>query len=279
MNLEEKFQELKKRREGAHMPHVYYGDPNEEFSLNLIKTLAENGADIIEFGIPFSDPTADGPTFQAVCERALRNGITPTKCIEGIRKVRERGLENPIVVTTYYNIPYVTGVGTFLTRIRKAGAQAIIIPNVPVEEAEVLLAEGKKSGVRIIFQIAPTTTEKRLKNIIDVASGFLYIISVEGVTGVRKSLADSTLRLVQRVRRHTDMPLLAGFGISSRQQASAVVAAGADGAIAGSAYAKIYEKNLEKPVETLPEITRLVEQIKQGCTEGYRLRQEKSSNI
>jgi tryptophan synthase alpha chain len=275
MNLEEKFQELKKRREGAHMPHVYYGDPNEEFSLNLIKTLAENGADIIEFGIPFSDPTADGPTFQTVCERALRNGITPTKCIEGIRKVRERGLENPIVVTTYYNIPYVTGIGTFLTRIRKAGAQAIIVPNVPVEEAEVLLAEGKKSGVCVIFQIAPTTTEKRLKNIIEVASGFLYIISVEGVTGVRKSLADSTLKLVQRVRRHTDMSLLAGFGISSKQQASAVVAAGTDGAIAGSAYAKIYEKNLEKPMETLPEIARLVEQIKQGCTEGYRLRHEK----
>lgn len=279
MNLEEKFQELKKRREGAHMPHVYYGDPNEEFSLNLIETLAENGADIIEFGIPFSDPTADGPTFQAVCERALRNGITPTKCIEGIKKVRERGLENPIVVTTYYNIPYVAGVGTFLTRIRKAGAQAIIVPNVPVEEAEVLLAEGKKRGVYVIFQIAPTTTEERLKNIIDVASGFLYIISVEGVTGVRKSLADSTLKLVQRVRRHTDIPLLAGFGISSRQHASAVVAAGADGAIAGSAYAKIYEKNLEKPVETLPEIARLVEQIKQGCTEGYRSQQEKSSNI
>jgi tryptophan synthase alpha chain len=274
MNLEEKFQELKDRREGAHMPHVYYGDPNEEFSQNLIETLAENGADIIEFGIPFSDPTSDGPTFQAVCERALRNGITPTKCIQGIRKLRERGLENPIVVTTYYNIPYVTGVGTFLKKIKKAGAQAIIVPNVPVEEANVLLAEGKKTGVHVIFQIAPTTTEDRLKNITDAASGFLYIISVEGVTGVRESLADSTLKLVQRVRRHTDMPLLAGFGISSRQQASAVVAAGADGAIVGSAYAKVYEKSIEKPEETLPEIARLVSQIKQGCIEGYRQREK-----
>jgi tryptophan synthase alpha chain len=272
MNLEEKFQELKNRREGAHMPHVYYGDPNEEFSLKLIETLAENGADIIELGIPFSDPTADGPTFQAVCERALRNGITPNNCIQGIRKVRERGLENPIVVTTYYNIPYVTGVGTFLKKIKEAGAQAIIVPNVPVEEADILLAEGKRTGVHVIFQVAPTTTEDRLKNIADVASGFLYVISVEGVTGVRESLADSTLKLVQRVRRHTDMPLLAGFGISSKHQASAVVAAGADGAIAGSAYAKVYEKNLEKPEKTLPEIARLVEQIKQGCIEGYRQR-------
>ncbi len=272
MNLEEKFQELKQKREGAHMAHVYYGDPNEEFSLNLIETLAENGADIIEFGIPFSDPTADGPTFQAVCERALRNGITPKKCIRGIGEARKMGLENPIVVTTYYNIPYITGVGTFLKKIREAGAQAIIIPNVPIEEADFLLTEGKKRGVHVIFQIAPTTTEDRLKNIAHFASGFLYIISVEGVTGVRVSLANSTLKLVQRVRRHTDMPLLAGFGISSRHQASAVVAAGADGAIAGSAYAKVYEKNLKNPEETLPEIARLVEQIKQGCIEGYKQR-------
>jgi len=272
MNLEEKFQELKSKGEGAHMPHVYYGDPDEEFSLRLIETLVENGADILEFGIPFSDPTADGPTFQAVCERALENGVTPTKCIQGIKKLRERGVENPIVVTTYYNIPYVTGVGNFLNRIREAGAQAIIVPNVPVEEADVLLAEGKKSGVHIIFQIAPTTTEDRLKKIADIASGFLYVINVEGVTGVRESLADSTLKLVKRVRRHTDMPLLAGFGISNRQQASNVVAAGADGAIAGSCYAKIYEKNLEEPEETLPEIAHLVGQIKQGCIEGYRRR-------
>ncbi len=276
MNLEEKFHELKMKKEGAHMPHVYYGDPNEEFSLKLIETLVENSADIIEFGIPFSDPTADGPTFQAVCERALENGVTPTKCIQGIRKLREIGIENPIVVTTYYNIPYVMGIGPFLNKIKEAGAQAIIVPNVPVEEADDLLAEGKKSGVCIIFQIAPTTTEDRLKKIADMASGFLYIINVEGVTGARESLADSTLKLVQRVRRHTDMPLLAGFGISNRQQASAVVATGADGAIAGSTYAKVYEKNLEKPEETLPEIARLAKQIKQGCIEGYRRRQGNS---
>jgi tryptophan synthase alpha chain len=111
-----------------------------------------------------------------------------------------------------------------------------------------------------------------LKKIADIASGFLYVIGVEGVTGVRESLGDSTLKLVERVRRHTDMPLLAGFGISTRKQAAAVVAAGADGAIAGSAYARVYEKNLEKPEATLPEIAGLVGQIKQGCIEGYRQR-------
>ena len=274
MKLEDKFRELKAKGEGAHMPHVYYGDPHEEFSLKLIQTIVENGADIIEFGIPFSDPTADGPTFQAVCERALEKGITPNRCIEGIKKLRASGIENPIVVTTYYNIPYVMGVGDFLNKIKEAGAQAIIVPNVPVEEADELIAEGKKTEIHPIFLVAPTTTEERLKKIADIASGFLYVVGVEGVTGVRESLGESTLKLVTRVRKHTDMPLLAGFGISNRQQASAVVSAGADGAIAGSAYAKIYEKNLKNPEEILPQIASLVYEIKQGCNEGYNLRKQ-----
>lgn len=272
MDLEEKFRELKERREGAHMPHVYYGDPNEEFSLKLVKNLAENGADLIEFGIPFSDPTADGPTFQAACERALKKSMTPAKCIQGIKKLRRSGLEIPLIVTTYYNIPYVTGIGTFLSEIKKAGAQAIIVPDLPVEEAGALLDEGKKWGVHVIFQVAPTTTEDRLKKIADIASGFLYVMGVEGVTGARESLTDSALKVVSRVRRHTDVPVLAGFGISKKEHATAVVSAGADGAVAGSAYAEIYAKNLKKPEETLPEITRLAKQIKRGCIEGYRQR-------
>lgn len=272
MKLENKFKEIQNKQEGAHMPHVYYGDPHEEFSLKLIETLIKNGADILEFGIPFSDPTADGPTFQAVCERALDNGMTPNRCILGIKKLRAMGIENPIVVTTYYNIPYFFGVGNFLKRIKEAGAQAIIVPNVPVEEADILLAEGKKSDIHPIFQIAPTTTEDRLKKITDIASGFLYVISVQGVTGVRETLGESTLKLVKRIRKNTDMPLLAGFGISTKKQASAVVAAGADGAIAGSVYARIYEKQLKNPENKLVEIANLVREIKKGCIEGYKLR-------
>jgi tryptophan synthase alpha chain len=258
------------------MAHVYYGDPNEEFSLKLLETLAKNGSDILEFGVPFSDPTADGPTFQSVCERALANGMTPNRCLKGIKKLRKKGIANPIVVTTYYNIPFVMGVGAFLNGIKQAGAQAVIVPNVPIEEAEVLLIEGKRRDIYPIFQIAPTTTEDRLKKITDVASGFLYIIGVEGVTGVRNNLGDSAVKLVKRVRKHTDMPLLAGFGISTRRQASNVIAAGADGVIAGSVYARIYEKNLENPEETLPRIAKLVTQIKQGCIDGYK--QTKKTN-
>ena len=270
MDLEDKLRELRDKREGAHMPHVYYGDPNGAFSQTLIKTMVESGADIIEFGIPFSDPTADGPTFQAVCERALRNRMTPAKCFEGLRALRRSGLDIPFVVTTYYNIAYVTGIGNFLTEVQKAGAQAVIVPDLPIEEATPLIDEAKKRGVSVILQVAPTTTHDRLKKIAAVASGFLYVINVEGVTGVRERLADSTLKLVNRVRRYTDLPLLAGFGISTSAQATAVVSAGADGVVVGSAYARIYEDYLDTPEAALPEIARLATEIKHGCVRGRR---------
>jgi tryptophan synthase alpha chain len=272
MDLEEKFQELKRKGEGAFMAHIYYGDPSEEFSIMQVKTLVENGADFIELGIPFSDPTADGPTFQAACERAIKSGITPTRCIKGIKKLRENNIKVPIVVTTYYNIPYVAGVEIFLRGIKEAGAQAVIVPNVPVEEADTLLEAGDKIGVNVVLQATPTTAENRLKKIIEATSGFLYVVNVEGVTGVRKEVMDSTVELVKRIRKCSDIPIMAGFGISKREHAATVISAGADGAIVGSALGKIYEKNLENPEKTLPEIASFAKQIKKGCVEGYRQR-------
>ena len=265
MDLEEMLLELRRRQEGAFMPHVYYGDPDASFSHRMIETLAESGADLIEFGIPFSDPTADGPTFQAACERALRNGTTPSSCIKGMRKLSKGSLDTPFIVTTYYNIPYVAGVDVFIREIKAAGAKGIIVPNLPFEEAGTLLEEGERQGVHVILQVAPTTTEERLRRITKMASGFIYVMNVEGVTGARDSLRDATLRLVGRVKRHTDVPILAGFGISRREQAEAVVSAGADGVIAGSVFAKIYEARLDDPTETLPEIADLVRELKLGC--------------
>ncbi len=266
MDLEGTLLRLRNRGEGAFMPHVYYGDPSPLFSRQLITTLAENGADLVEFGIPFSDPTADGPTFQAACERALGNGITPSKCIQGIRLLREAGLETPIIVTTYYNIPYTMGVVKFLDEIKLAGAQGVIVPNLPFEEAEEMLDEGKKRGIHMILQIAPTTTEDRLKRIADTASGFLYVMNVEGVTGARDAVSGSTLKLIESVRRHTDIPLMAGFGISRGEQAEALMTAGADGVIAGSVFAKIYEKSIGKPEDALKEIAKLAIRIKRDVS-------------
>ena len=272
MDLEERLRELRGREEGALMPHVYYGDPNAAFSRKLIGTISESGADIIELGIPFSDPTADGPTFQAACERALRGGITPPECIAGLKRMRENGLETPVVVTAYYNIPYVMGVGRFLEEIGAAGAQGVIVPNLPFEEADTLLEEAKRHGIHVILQVAPTTTEDRLRRIAEAASGFIYVMNVEGVTGTRQSLQESTPMLIERVRRYTDLPLLVGFGISNREQAASVVAAGADGVVSGSAFAKIYEENIDDPGKSLPKISTLLRDLKAGCIEGYGMR-------
>jgi tryptophan synthase alpha chain len=268
MDLTSKLEEIREMGEAAHMPHVYYGDPSMGFSKKLIETLSENGADIIEFGVPFSDPTADGPIFIAACERALNNGVTPGNCIEAIKELRSKGLRLPIVVTSYYNILYVAGVGRFLEQLKKAGAQAIIVPNLPIEEAETLLDEAEKTGIHPILQVTPTTTGERLKKICDASRGFIYVINVEGVTGVRDSLNKSTIKLIERVRSHTDTPILAGFGISKPIHAKLVIEAGADGAIAGSVYTKIYEKHIKNPEKTLPQIKTLVNQIKQACNEG-----------
>jgi tryptophan synthase alpha chain len=272
MDLEEKLRELRGRGEGALMPHIYYGDPDPAFSRKLIGIFSENGADIIELGIPFSDPTADGPTFQAACERALRGGTTPRDCIAGLKRLREDGLETPVVVTTYYNIPYVMGVGTFLEGIGAAGAQGVIVPNLPFEEAAPLIKEAQRHGIHVILQVAPTTTEGRLRNIAEAASGFIYVMNVEGVTGTRQRLQESTPTLIERVRRHTDLPLLVGFGISNREQAASVVAAEADGVVSGSAFAKIYEENIDDPGKSLLKISTLIRDLKAGCIEGYRMR-------
>jgi len=269
MDLEETLLGLRRRREGALMPHVYYGDPDAHFSHRLIETLAGSGADLIEFGIPFSDPTADGPTFQAACERALRNGTTPSSCITGMKEL-SKDLGVPFIVTTYYNIPYVAGVGAFLREIKAAGAQGIIVPNLPIEEAGPLLEEGERQGIHVILLVAPTTTEERLRKIAEMASGFIYVMNFEGVTGARDSLRDSTLRLVRRVRRHTGIPVLAGFGISRREQAEALVSAGADGVIAGSVFTKIYEARLDDPTEALPDVAEMVRELKLGCVKKQR---------
>ena len=272
MDLEKRLLELREQEEGALMPHVYYGDPDTVFSRKLIGLFSESGADIIEIGIPFSDPTADGSTFQAACERALRGGVTPLECISGLKQLREDGLEIPVVVTTYYNIPYVMGVGRFLEGIEAAGAQGLIVPNLPFEEAGPLIKEARRHGVHVILQVAPTTTEERLRRIAESASGFIYVMNVEGVTGTRKSLQLSTLTLIERVRRHTDLPILAGFGISNREQAASVIAAGADGVVSGSAFAKIYEKSIGDPTGAFPEVLKLVRELKTGCIEGYDMR-------
>jgi len=263
--LERKFKELKDKGEGAQMTHVYYGDPSEEFSLKLIETLAQNGADIIELGIPFSDPIADGPIFQAACERALNAGVTPIKCIEAIKRLRTTGLKTPMIVTTYFNIPYVMGFEKFLSLIKEAGAQGLLIPDLPIEEAKPYLEQTTKMGLHLILQATPTTSKDRLKKIVETATGFIYLVSLEGVTGSKLTNPNTTFKLIKEVKAKTHLPVMVGFGISKREQAKAIIYIGADGVVVGSAYTKIYAKNLQNPFATLHKIAQLSREIKAGC--------------
>lgn len=277
MRFEELFNALRIRREGAHMAHVYYGDPCEKFSIKLIETLADAGADIIEFGIPFSDPIADGVIFQAACERALKVGVTPVKCLEGVRKLRSRGLEVPIILTAYFNIPYNMGLEIFLDKAKEVGVQGILIPDLPVDEAKPLIKMTGKRRLHLILQVAPTTSKKRLKQILSRASGFIYLIGLEGVTGSRIRSQKTTVKLIEKVKVNTTTPIMVGFGISKREHAEVMVAAGASGVAVGSAYAKIYSKSLKDPFQTLPEIAQLAKEIKNGCISGFQKQLEDSS--
>jgi tryptophan synthase alpha chain len=272
MDLDVEIEDLRRRGEGIHMAHVYYGDPNEEFSIKLIETLSSNGADIIEFGIPFSDPIADGAVFKAACERALKTGITPNKCIEGIRRLRDSGMEKPIIVTTYFNIPYVMGLENFLDKVKQVKAQGVLIPDLPLEEAKPFLDVIRRRGLHLILQAAPTTSSKRLRKILAEASGFIYVIGLEGVTGLKIKRWRKTISLIRSVKREKDIPVIVGFGISRREDAESLVSAGADGVAVGSIYARIYSESLNNPLQKLPEIARLSNEIKLGCINGYRNR-------
>lgn len=275
MKISEKFEELRKEGEGAFMAHVYYGDPSEEFSLAQIKALVEGGVDLLEFGIPFSDPTADGPTFQGACRRVLDGGMTPSRCIEGIKKVRGAGVEVPIIVTTYYNVVYRMGDAKFIKRIKEAGAQGIIVPNVPIEEAAPLLNAGKEHGIDVILLATQNTSDERLERIVENARGFIYVVNVRGVTGARKSLKEDTIELIKRIRSQTGLPLMAGFGISRPEHAAAVVEAGADGAIVGSAIGKIYAGKLPDAESALPDIREFAQEMKNACGQGLLRRKDK----
>ncbi|NWF95615.1 MAG: tryptophan synthase subunit alpha [Candidatus Thorarchaeota archaeon] len=252
------------------MAHVYSGDPTAEFSHQLIRTLTSNGVDIIEFGIPFSDPTSDGVTFQRACKRALDNGMTPQKAIEGISRLRADGVRDPIVVTSYYNILHNMGVDVFIRRICEAGANAVLVPDLPIEEADQLLAQGAHHDIRVVLMISPNTPDHRLDRILRHASGLLYLTSVMGVTGVREQLQPAIEEVIRRVAQRSPIPILVGFGISKPEHAARVVCSGAAGVVIGSAICQIYDTAIDAPSTTLNQIGHLVRSIKDGCIQGLQ---------
>lgn len=234
------FSELKGRKT-AFMPFLVAGDPTVKKSLAAIRLVSEH-ADMLELGFPYSDPLADGPTIQAADQRALASGMTTEKVFELIGQVRAF-TDIPITVLAYANLVYQQGIDAFYHNAKKAGIDGVLVPDVPAEEAKPFVAAARKHGIDPIFLVAQTTTNERLKKILKHASGFLYLVSVLGVTGKRKDFGEATTEFIGRVRSQTRLPLAVGFGISTRGQAEVFARAGADGAIVGSAIVDIIAKH------------------------------------
>ncbi|MBO3799501.1 MAG: tryptophan synthase subunit alpha [Candidatus Brockarchaeota archaeon] len=243
MSIANAFRELRKRNEGALIAYVTGGDPSPKHTPRIVKALVEGGADIIEIGIPFSDPIADGPVIQASDVRALNAGTTPNTVFEIVREVKKT-VNIPIVILTYYNIIFRRGVGRFLESASRSNVDGVIVADLPVEEAEEYKNHAEKNGVDTIFLAAPSTPLNRLEKILKMASGFLYLVSVFGVTGMREHVAQLTMQTIRKIRPYTinRVPLAVGFGISKPEHVGSVISCGADGAIVGSAFVRLIEE-------------------------------------
>ncbi len=233
------------------MPYFPLGYPDLDTSIDVIEALAKNGADLIEVGLSFSDPLADGPVIQHATQIALEKGITVKKSLEAVKELRQRGVDIPLILMGYYNPMLAYGLERFVRDAAEAGADGFIVPDLPMEEAEeftsIVGADGRPP-LPLIHMLAPTSSPERMERIARDAKGFIYLVSVTGITGERKSLAEGLGDLISRVREHTSAPVCVGFGISTPEQAQEVGKM-ADGVIVGTACVKMIGGS-EKPIET-----------------------------
>jgi tryptophan synthase alpha chain len=263
----EMFKRVSKKCEGAFVPFVVAGDPDFDTSLAIVKELVKNGADALEIGFAFSDPIADGPTVQEANLRALNSGINIDKNFEFIKKIREF-TSIPVGILIYYNLIYQKGIDLFYQQASENGINSILSADLPPEEASEVIKVAKNYGVNQIFLAAQTTTNERLKVISEFSSGFTYLVSVMGVTGARNEVKNSTVDLIKRLRKHNDLPLLVGFGISHPNHVKEVIEAGAEGAIVGSALIEIISQNLndkERMLQKIGESTLKLKEATKNC--------------
>ncbi len=241
------------------MPYYPVGYPDIPTSIDILEALAKNGADLIEVGLSFSDPLADGPVIQKATQIALEQGVTTQKTLQAVAELRQRGVQIPLVLMGYYNPMLAYGLERFVHDALKAGADGFIIPDLPPEEAAELNAV--QNGLPQITMLAPTTSEERMETIARSAQGFLYLVSVTGITGTRAEIADGLAELVTRVRTHTSLPVCVGFGISTPEQARAVSQI-ADGVIVGSACVREIGES-KQPVEAARQFARIFKEALQ----------------
>ena len=253
--MDKRFADLKAEGRPALVTYFMGGDPDYDTSLAIMKALPEAGSDVIELGMPFSDPMADGPAIQAAGLRALNNGARMTRTLDMVRAFRQGDDETPLVLMGYYNPIYSYGVDRFLTDAREAGVDGLIVVDLPPEEDTELCEPALKAGVNFIRLTTPTTDDARMPAVLANTSGFVYYVSVTGITGAGSASNAAIDEAVARLRRHTDLPLAVGFGITT-PEAAAAVARVADAAVVGSAIVRQIEANLDadgKPAAGLVE--------------------------
>lgn len=237
--IDKKFSELKKNKKKALIAFMTAGDPSLKISEELVLSFEKAGVDIIELGVPFSDPMADGPTIQASSERALKNGVTLEKVLDLVQRIRRR-TQIPIAFMMYYNPIFHMGEEKFIKRAKAVGLDGVIIPDLPPEEATNLSKLARKNNISTIFLLAPTTTKKRMKKIVNACSGFVYYVSLTGVTGVKDALPSECLNQIKSIKKITSKPVCIGFGIKTPKQAKQMAKC-SDGIIVGSAIVKKIE--------------------------------------
>lgn len=266
--IDKKFRDLKEKKDNALICYVVAGYPDIQTSENIIVALIEGGADMIEIGIPFSDPIADGNTIQEAIHQSLLSGITPEQCLELSQRIRNKFPDVPLIIMTYSNILFRIGYEEFLRRAKVKGIDGCILPDIPFEESEEYVTAAKKTGIATIFLTAPNTEEKRLKDINEICSGFLYVVSVFGITGERKKFDRYTYDVIKKVKKisKNKIPIAAGFGISKPEHVRNMLQAGADAVIVGSAIIRKIKETENK--KKLPSILRdFTIDMKNACRE------------
>ena len=252
------FQKLKQRQECALIPFITAGDPDLETTAKAIKILDDNGADIIELGVPYSDPLADGPVIQAAATRALQKNTRLEQVLDLVSKLDN--IKAPIVLFTYYNPILNRGIETFLQQIAAAGVKGLVVPDLPIDEASYLLEVAKQNEIEVILLVAPTSSAVRIESIAQKSQGFIYLVSVTGVTGMRSQIQERVKDLLVEIREYTDKPIGIGFGISNTEQAQQMKDWGADAVIVGSAFVK--RLAADSPDEGLQAIAELCQELK-----------------
>ena len=258
----EVFSELRK---AALIPFFVIGDPDFNTSLAIVKTAIDAGADVLELGIPFSDPIADGPTIQKADIRALNAGMNVQKAREFIEKVKDYK-DIPIGLLMYYNLIYQYGTQKFFSDFHQAGVNSVLVADLSIDDADEITGPAASAGLDTVFMVTPNTDPERMKLIASKTTGFIYTVSLLGVTGSREKLSDTIEGLVGKLKKLTSVPVCVGFGISKAEHAAAVASAGADGVIIGSKIVGLIENNLGNKEKMLAEISTFLSDVKSAIS-------------